>query len=236
MSGTLREHGTQLLPVRKLIPVLWLLFHHWNLTYKTCTRLSRRCRRRWIDCSQITPVLRINMGWRFSVVVVHTTFWTCQVRRIETCVGTSRIFGLYMIENLLSLDVSAEVCKPGWTFMVVAVKHPVSHFMSRMSGKRPIEVDLYRLAWVWGQVYRSALECSWWVPQFVNESVNIHRTCILKLVSSVSEHFELKSHAYNEVFCPPGRSSTASGADTDPQFAFLLFRSLSLRSVQLPLS
>lgn len=61
MSVTFREHVPQFRGMRRLVPVLILLYVQLNLNFKSFVRLSYQCRR-WVNYCWIRPVLRCSVG------------------------------------------------------------------------------------------------------------------------------------------------------------------------------
>lgn len=97
------------------------------------------------------------MGLRLRVVVAHATCWTMRVSRIVTCLKMSGSLRINIIENLLTIGMSATGCRPGWPLMIVAMNRPVSLWVSPVSAQRRIKVSLNRPTFLWSRIFRLAL-------------------------------------------------------------------------------
>lgn len=117
--------------LRKPVPMLSLLSGHQSLNFKTCTRLSRHCRKAWVHCGQIKAVSRSNVRQSLKEVVILEMFRTVQERRIIVCVRKSWSLRPTIITNWFTSGMSVMVCKPTRTFMIVVRKCP-TNFPSRM--------------------------------------------------------------------------------------------------------
>lgn len=193
-----------------LVPVLKLLCVPLNPNFKSSGCLSHHCLRKWVKYSQIKPALRNKLSYRLCVLIVHSIHCAVHVIQIVTGVGACRRLGLSMIR---SSDLRYKHDGLQARLVIYNGLSEAFHDSLRVAHE-PLEA--YRGASLssllrWNSNLTPVFQYFFkWVALSVNETVLVHHTRTVELVSLPSDALEPESRSIVEMLCSAQRSGTVS--------------------------